>query len=108
MDEDIPLPVDLPAGALKLAWWQVSCLQAVNDRFQSGAITGRANREWRLSTQQSRSQWVLRTAVLGQEEPFQMQTLSDREAPIPDLPALAPEREASTLSGHRLDTDLNW
>jgi hypothetical protein len=33
-------PVDLPAGALKLAWWQVSCLQAVNGRFQSGAITG--------------------------------------------------------------------
>jgi hypothetical protein len=55
MNEDIPLPVDLPAGALKLAWWQMSCLQAVNDRFQSVAITGRANRECRLSTSCSHS-----------------------------------------------------
>jgi len=29
MSEEILLPVDLPAEALKLAWWQVSCLQAV-------------------------------------------------------------------------------
>jgi hypothetical protein len=35
---------------------------------------------------------------MGQEEPFQMQTLSDREAPIPDLAALAAERGGST--GH--------
>ena len=35
MNEGIPLPVDLPAGALKLAWWQVSLLQAVNDRFNA-------------------------------------------------------------------------
>jgi hypothetical protein len=55
MNYDIPLPVDLPAGAPNLAWWQVSCLQAVNDRFQSVAITGRANRECRLSTHLSRS-----------------------------------------------------
>jgi hypothetical protein len=41
MNEVIPLPVDLPAGALKSPWWQVSCLQAVNDRFLSVAITGR-------------------------------------------------------------------
>ena len=29
MVEDILLPVDPPAEALKLAWWQVSCPQAV-------------------------------------------------------------------------------
>src|ERR1700732_4710194 len=57
MNYDIPLPVDLPAGAPNLAWWQVSCLQAVNDRFQSVAITGRANRECRRSTLLSRSDW---------------------------------------------------
>jgi hypothetical protein len=33
----------------------VSCLQAVNDRFQSAGITGRANWEWRLSTHLGRS-----------------------------------------------------
>jgi hypothetical protein len=35
MHEDILLPVDLPAEALKLAWWQVSCLQAVMTAFKA-------------------------------------------------------------------------
>jgi hypothetical protein len=33
MNEDILLPIELPAEALKLAWRQMSLLQAVNDRF---------------------------------------------------------------------------
>jgi hypothetical protein len=76
MNEDIPLSVDLPAEALKFAWWQVSCLRAVNDRFQSVAITGRANRECRLSIQLSRSRLVLRTAGMGHEQRFPPPTLS--------------------------------
>jgi hypothetical protein len=68
MNEDIILPVDLPGEALKFGWWQVSCLQRVNDRFQSAAIAGRANRECRLSTLLSRSRRVLRTAGMGQED----------------------------------------
>jgi len=35
MNEDILLPVGRPAEALKLAWRQVSLLQAVNDRFNA-------------------------------------------------------------------------
>jgi hypothetical protein len=41
MNQDILLPVDLPAEALKLAWWQVSCLQAVNGRFRRSAHPSR-------------------------------------------------------------------
>jgi hypothetical protein len=65
MNEDILLPVDLPAEALKLAWWQVSCLQGVNDRFQSVAITGRANRECRLSTHLRRTRGGRRMTQMG-------------------------------------------
>jgi hypothetical protein len=43
--------------------------------------------------QLSRSPRLSRTGGMGQEEPFQMQTLSDREAPIPDLPGPALKRE---------------
>jgi hypothetical protein len=45
MNEDIPLPVDLPAAALKSARRRVSRLQTVNDRFESARIQGRANGE---------------------------------------------------------------
>ena len=45
MNEDIPLPVDLPAGVLKWARRRVSRLQTVNDRFESARIHGRANGE---------------------------------------------------------------
>jgi hypothetical protein len=41
MDDDIPLPIDLPAAALKL----VLSLQAVNDRIRAVGIASRANRE---------------------------------------------------------------
>jgi hypothetical protein len=37
---------------------------------------------------------------MGQEEPFQMQTLSDREAPIPAVPVTSIVRLKSTLLGH--------
>jgi len=39
-------------------------------------------------------------AGVGQEEPFTARKLSNRRAPFADLPALAPERGGSTLSGH--------
>jgi hypothetical protein len=93
MNEDILLPVDLPAEALKLVWWQVSCLQALNDRFQSVVITGRANRECRFSTLPSHSQSVEtmdcpRPWANGSSRPFSVTQLRIRNGsscPIPDL-----------------------
>jgi hypothetical protein len=40
MDEDIPLPFDLPGAELKQAQCRVSGLQAVNDRFRMVDLTG--------------------------------------------------------------------
>jgi hypothetical protein len=62
MDEDIPLPVDLPAAALKLARCRVSRLQTDNDRFESARIQGRANGEGPLTIHLSRSRRVSRMA----------------------------------------------
>jgi hypothetical protein len=39
----------------------------------------------RLATQLSGPRSAMAMAAKGQEEPFQMQTLSDREAPIPAI-----------------------
>src|ERR1700730_15371061 len=50
MDEDRPLPVELPAPVLKQAQRRISWPQTVNVRFPSMGITGRANREGRIST----------------------------------------------------------
>ena len=50
MDEDIPLPFDVPAAVLKYAPCRVSWLQAVNDCFSSLGIPFRANQECRVST----------------------------------------------------------
>src|ERR1700757_2220364 len=43
MDEDRPLPVELPAPVLKQAQRRISWPQTVNVRFPSMGITGRAN-----------------------------------------------------------------
>jgi hypothetical protein len=51
MNEDIPLPVDLPAAPLKSARRRVSRLQTVNDRFESPQIQGRANWEGPQTTE---------------------------------------------------------
>ena len=48
--EDNPLPVELPAPALKQAQCRVLWVQAANDRFGALVITRWANRECRLST----------------------------------------------------------
>src|SRR5690348_7121103 len=53
MNEDIPLPVDLPAAALKSARRRVSRLQTVNDRFESARIQGPANGEGPQTTRLS-------------------------------------------------------
>jgi hypothetical protein len=45
MNEDIPLPVDLPAAPLKSARRRVPRLQTVNNRFESARIQRRANGE---------------------------------------------------------------
>ena len=50
MNEDIPLSIDLPAVALKLAQCRMSWLHVINDRFQCMGITGQANRERQEST----------------------------------------------------------
>jgi hypothetical protein len=49
MDDDRPPLLELPAAALNSTQCRVSRLQAVNDRFQSMGITGRANRECSFS-----------------------------------------------------------
>src|ERR1700730_18662894 len=55
MDEDRPLPVELPAPVLKQAQRRISWPQTVNVRFPSMGITGRANREGRMSSHLGRS-----------------------------------------------------
>jgi hypothetical protein len=45
MSEDKPLPVKLPALALKQAQGRVLWVQATNDRFGPLVITRQANRE---------------------------------------------------------------
>jgi hypothetical protein len=76
MDEDRPLPVELPAPALKHAQRRLSWPQAVNVRFPSMGNTGRANREGRISTHRrhsfgtdrfSRRKRQLLTAIAGQQ-----------------------------------------
>jgi hypothetical protein len=54
MKEDIPLPLGLPAAALKYAPCRVSRLQAVNDRFQSLGVTFRVSTpRWRAPDPQN-------------------------------------------------------
>jgi hypothetical protein len=49
MAEDKPLPVELPALALKGAQRRVLWVQATNDRFGALVITRQANRGIRIS-----------------------------------------------------------
>ena len=78
MNEDIPLSIDVPAVALKLAQCRMSRLHVINDRFQCMGITGRANRERQKSTQLSRSRRGLRTAGVGHEHALPQPRLSAR------------------------------
>jgi hypothetical protein len=60
---------------------------SANVRNRRKGRDNHTDREGPQTTQLSRSLRIPRTASMGQEEPFQIQTLSDREAPIADLPA---------------------
>jgi hypothetical protein len=78
MDEDIPLPVYLPAAALKKAHSRVSWFQGVNDCFYSAGVTGQANPQRQLATRPRRAYLALARSVKGHFEPFPRPRLNGR------------------------------
>ena len=80
MDEDIPLPADLPAAELKWAQCRVSWLQAAKDRSQAWASQAGAKTERDPKPPTSPLPLAPARSGLGHEDAFPPKTLSNRSA----------------------------
>jgi hypothetical protein len=78
MAEDKPLPVELPAPALKEAQHRVLRVQAANDRFGAPVITRQTNPGMTHFHPLSRFGWRRSMAGKGHEERFPPTRLSGR------------------------------
>jgi hypothetical protein len=76
MAEDKPLPVELPAPALKEAQHRVLRVQAANDRFGAPVITRQTNPGMTHFHPLSRFGWRRSMAGMGHEEQFPPTRLS--------------------------------
>jgi hypothetical protein len=78
MAEDKPLPVELPAPALKEAQHRVLRVQAANDRFGAPVITRQTNPGMTHFHPLSRFGWRRSMAGMGHEDQFPLRRLTAR------------------------------
>ena len=86
MAEDKPLPVELPAPALKEAQHRVLRVQAANDRFGAPVITRQTNPGMTHFHPLSRSGWRRAMTGMGQLHALRRQRRNGSIVPFPDNP----------------------